>query len=202
MLNHVDNSFNLNFEDVYTSHFGKIEASLRKLDILSGFKRSSDQVYELTQDFFANVWAKNVLRKFDPRRAKSKDPILAFLYNFLRNFHRSIRNKENKLANTKKQIKEISSLGLCSHSTLYGSTHEEDNGFCHDIKKVTKAFLKSLKGEEKRAWKFFIYDEKPAEEVARSLGISSRTSFRLKDSINHKAKIYLKGYYAGNLTLN
>ena len=77
MLNHVENSFNLNFEDVYTSHFGKIEASLRKLDILSGFKRSSDQVYELTQDFFANVWAKNVLRK---ENLIQEEPNLRILY--------------------------------------------------------------------------------------------------------------------------
>ena len=31
-------------------------------------------------------------------------------------------------------------------STLYGTVHLEDNGFCHDIKKVSKAFVRSLKG--------------------------------------------------------
>ena len=39
-------------------------------------------------------------------------------------------------------------------------------------------------------------------QKATELGVSTRTSFRLKDSINSKAKMYLKGYYAGSLTLN
>ena len=72
----------------------------------------------------------------------------------------------------------------------------------HDIKKVGKAFVKSLRGLEKKAWKMFIHDEVSAETVANELGVSTRTSFRLKDSINSKAKMYLKGYYAGSLTLN
>lgn len=48
----------------------------------------------------------------------------------------------------------------------------------------------------------FIHDEASAETVAAKIGVSTRTSFRLKDSINSKAKMYLKGYYAGSLTLN
>jgi hypothetical protein len=86
---------------------------------------------------------------------------------------------------------------------LFGTKHDEDPGFCHDIHKVGKAFVKSLRGKwEKKAWKMFIHDEASAETVANELGISTRTSFRLKDTINSKAKMYLKGYYAGSLTLN
>ena len=48
----------------------------------------------------------------------------------------------------------------------------------------------------------FVYDEASADTVANQLGVSARTSYRLKDSINSKAKMYLKGYYAGSLTLN
>ena len=208
MSNHADQSVTnvastaLNFSDVYLSHLPKIKACIRKLDHKSGFKRSTDQINELAQDFFTKVWADSILDYFDPSRAKSKDPILAYLYNHLRNFYSSIRTKEIKDAETKKRLKEVSTLGLRSNSNLFGTKHDEDTGFCHDIKKVGKAFVKSLRGLEKKAWKMFIHDEASADIVAKELGIGRMTSYRLKDSINSKAKMYLKGYYAGSLTLN
>ena len=208
MSNHADQSVTnvastaLNFSDVYLSHLSKIKACIRKLDHKAGFKRSTDQTDELAQDFFTKVWADSILDYFDPSRAKSKDAILAYLYNHLRNFYSSIRTKEIKDAETKKRLKEISTLGLRSNSNLFGTKHDEDTGFCHDIKKVGKAFVKSLRGLEKKAWKMFIHDEASADTVAKQLGIGRMTSYRLKDSINSKAKKYLKGYYAGNLTLN
>jgi hypothetical protein len=188
-------STELNFSDVYLSHLSKIKACIRKLDHKAGFKRSTDQINELAQDFFTKVWADNILDYFDLSRAKSKDAILAYLYNHLRNFYSSVRTKE--------KLTEVSTLGLRSNSNLFGTKHDEDPGFCHDIHKVGKAFVKSLRGKwEKKAWKMFIHDEASAETVANELGISTRTSFRLKDTINSKAKMYLKGYYAGSLTLN
>ena len=187
---------------MYLSHLPKIKACIRKLDYQSGFNRSTDQINELAQGFFTKVWADNILSYFDSSKAKSKDAILAYLYNHLRNFYSSIRTKEIKDAETKKRLKEVSTLGLRSNSNLFGTNHDEDTGFCHDIKKVGKAFVKSLRGLEKKAWKMFIHDEASAETVASELGVSTRTSFRLKDSINSKAKMYLKGYYAGSLTLN
>ena len=208
MSNHANQSVTnvagtaLNFSDVYLSHLPKIKACIRKLDHKASFKRSTDQINELAQDFFTKVWADSILDYFDPSRTKSKDPILAYLYNHLRNFYSSIRTKEIKDAETKKRLKEVSTLGLRSNSNLFGTKHDEDTGFCHDIKKVGKAFVKSLRGLEKKAWKMFIHDEASAETVANELGVSTRTSFRLKDSINSKAKMYLKGYYAGSLTLN
>ena len=208
MSNHEHQSVNtvarttLNFSDVYLSHLSKIKACIRKLDHNSGFKRSTDQINELAQDFFTKVWADSILDYFDPSRAKSKDAILAYLYNHLKNFYSSIRTKEIRYAETKKKLKEVSALGLRSNSSLFGTKHDEDAGFCHDIKKVGKAFVKSLRGLEKKAWKMFIHDEVSAETVANELGVSTRTSFRLKDSINSKAKMYLKGYYGGSLTLN
>jgi hypothetical protein len=193
----------LNFSDVYLSHLSKIKACIRKLDHKAGFKRSTDQINELAQDFFTKVWADNILDYFDLSRAKSKDAILAYLYNHLRNFYSSVRTKEIRYAETKKKLTEVSTLGLRSNSNLFGTKHDEDPGFCHDIHKVGKAFVKSLRGKwEKKAWKMFIHDEASAETVANELGISTRTSFRLKDTINSKAKMYLKGYYAGSLTLN
>ena len=192
----------LNFSDVYLSHLPKIKACLRKLDHLSGFNRPTDQINELAQDFFTKVWADNLLAYFDPSRAKSKDAILAYLYNHLRNFYSSARTKEIRYVETNNQLKEISTLGLCSNSNLYGAKHDEDTGFCHDVKKVGKAFVKSLRGLEKKAWKMFVYDEASADTVANQLGVSARTSYRLKDSINSKAKMYLKGYYAGSLNIN
>ena len=208
MSNHADQSVTnvastaLNFSDVYLSHLSKIKACIRKLDHKAGFKRSTDQINELAQDFFTKVWADSILDYFDPSRAKSRDPILAYLYNHLRNFYSSIRTKEIKDAETKKRLKEVSTLGLRSNSNLFGTKHDEDTGFCHDIKKVGKAFVKSLRGLEKKAWKMFIHDEASADTVAKELGIGRMTSYRLKDSINSKAKMYLKGYYAGSLTLN
>ena len=192
----------LNFSDVYLSHLPKIKACLRKLDHLSGFNRPTDQINELAQDFFTKVWADNLLAYFDPSRAKSKDAILAYLYNHLRNFYSSARTKEIRYVETNNQLKEISTLGLCSNSNLYGAKHDEDTGFCHDVKKVGKAFVKSLRGLEKKAWKMFIHDEASADTVANQLGIGRMTSYRLKDSINSKAKMYLKGYYAGSLNIN
>ena len=208
MSNHADQSVanvastTLNFSDVYLSHLSKIKACIRKLDHKAGFKRSTDQTDELAQDFFTKVWADSILDYFDPSRAKSKDAILAYLYNHLRNFYSSIRTKEIRYAETKKRLKEVSTLGLRSNSNLFGTKHDEDTGFCHDIKKVGKAFVKSLRGLEKKAWKMFIHDEASADTVAKELGIGRMTSYRLKDSINSKAKMYLKGYYAGSLTLN
>ena len=192
----------LSFSDVYLSHLPKIKACLRKLDHLSGFNRPTDQINELAQDFFTKVWADNLLAYFDPSRAKSKDAILAYLYNHLRNFYSSARTKEIRYVETNNQLKEISTLGLCSNSNLYGAKHDEDTGFCHDVKKVGKAFVKSLRGLEKKAWKMFIHDEASADTVANQLGIGRMTSYRLKDSINSKAKMYLKGYYAGSLNIN
>lgn len=192
----------LNFSDVYLSHLSKIKACIRNLDHKAGFKRSTNQTDELAQDFFTKVWADSILDYFDPRRAKSKDAILAYLYNHLRNFYSSIRTKEIRYAETKKRLKEVSTLGLRSNSNLFGTKHDEDTGFCHDIKKVGKAFVKSLRGLEKKAWKMFIHDEASADIVAKELGIGRMTSYRLKDSIIYKAKMYLKGYYAGSLTLN
>ena len=187
---------------MYLSHLSKIKACIRKLDHKAGFKRSTDQNDELAQDFFTKVWADSILDYFDPSRAKSKDAILAYLYNHLRNFYSSIRTKEIRYAETKRRLKEVSTLGLRSNSNLFGTKHDEDTGFCHDIKKVGKAFVKSLRGLEKKAWKMFIHDEASADTVAKELGIGRMTSYRLKDSINSKAKMYLKGYYAGSLTLN
>jgi len=208
MSNHADQSVTnvastaLNFSDVYLSHLSKIKACIRKLDHKAGFKRSTDQTDELAQDFFTKVWADSILDYFDPSRAKSKDAILAYLYNHLRNFYSSIRTKEIRYAATKKRLEEVSTLGLRSNSNLFGTKHDEDTGFCHDIKKVGKAFVRSLRGLEKKAWKMFIHDEASADTVAKELGIGRMTSYRLKDSINSKAKMYLKGYYAGSLTLN
>ena len=208
MSNHANQSVTnvastaLNFSDVYLSHLPKIKACIRKLDHKSGFKRSTDQINELAQDFFTKVWADSILDYFDPSRAKSKDPILAYLYNHLRNFYSSIRTEEIRYAETKKRLKEVSTLGLRSNTNLFGTKHDEDTGFCHDIKKVGKAFVKSLRGLEKKAWKMFIHDEASADTVAKELGIGRMTSYRLKDSINSKAKMYLKGYYAGSLKLN
>ena len=207
MSNHANQSVTyeasstLNFSDVYLSHLSKIKACIKKLDYQSGYKRSADQINELAQDFFTKVWADSILDYFDPSRAKSKDAILAYLYNHLRNFYSSIRTKEIRYAETKKRLEDVSTLGLHSNSNLFGTKHDEDTGFCHDIKKVGKAFVKSLRGLEKKAWKMFIHDEASAETVANELGVSTRTSFRLKDTINSKAKMYLKGYYAGSLTL-
>ena len=208
MSNHANQSVTnvastaLNFSDVYLSHLPKIKACIRKLDHKASFKRSTDQINELAQDFFTKVWADSILDYFDPSRTKSKDPILAYLYNHLRNFYSSIRTKEIRYAETNKRLKEVSTLGLRSNSNLFGTKHDEDTGFCHDIKKVGKAFVKSLRGLEKKAWKMFIYDDASANTVAKELGIGRMTSYRLKDSINSKAKMYLKGYYAGSLTLN
>tara|TARA_B100000989_G_scaffold280139_1_gene243332 strand:+ start:906 stop:1652 length:747 start_codon:yes stop_codon:yes gene_type:complete len=248
MSNHANQSLTneanqaLNFSDVYLSHLPKIKACIRKLDYQSGFKRSTDQINELAQDFFTKVWVDDILSYFDSSKAKSKDAILAYLYNHLRNFYRLFRTKEIRYAETNRKLtinrdfdyisnnqvtklnpdlrfklekisgvlpeekekahKEISKLDVGAVSNFSNTQHNENTGFCYDIKKLGKTFVKSLRGLEKKAWKMFIYDEASADTVAKQLGIGRMTSYRLKDSINSKAKMYLKGYYAGSLTLN
>ena len=91
-----------------------------------------------------------------------------------------------------------------ANSTLVGNTHVEDNGFCHDIKKVSKAFVKSLKGLERRVYRVFkdqIIEADP-KKIALQLGVSLRTSYRLKESIKSKAQEHMTRYYSGNINFN
>ena len=110
MSNHANQSLTneanqaLNFSDVYLSHLPKIKACIRKLDYQSGFKRSTDQINELAQDFFTKVWVDDILSYFDSSKAKSKDAILAYLYNHLRNFYRLFRTKEIRYAETNRKL--------------------------------------------------------------------------------------------------
>ena len=88
-----------------------------------------------------------------------------------------------------------------ANSTLLGSVNVEDKGFCHDIKKVSKAFVKSLKGLERKVYRLFkdqIMEADP-KQIALQLGVSLATSYRLKESIKSKAQEYMKGYYSGNI---
>ena len=178
----------LNFSDVYLSHLPKIKACIRKLDYQSGFKRSTDQINELAQDFFTKVWVDDILSYFDSSKAKSKDAILAYLYNHLRNFYRLFRTKEIRYAETNRKLtinrdfdyisnnqvtklnpdlrfklekisgvlpeekekahKEISKLDVGAVSNFSNTQHNENTGFCYDIKKLGKTFVKSLRGFE------------------------------------------------------
>ena len=192
----------LDFGVVYTTHYPKIKQQLVKLDYISGFKRPKDQIDDLAQAFFTKVWEKKILNLFDANLAKSKDPILAFLYNHLRTFYKSVRSKQIRESNGNKNLKEVMKMNPVANSNLYGSVHEDHKGFCHDIKKVSKAFIKSLKGLERKVWKAFIYDGTSVGQVATQLRVSTRTSYRLKDSVKSKAKKYLEGYYAGNYNFN
>ena len=103
-----------------------------------------------------------------------------------------------------KNLKEHIKTYPVANSTLLGSVYVEDNGFCHDIKKVSKAFVKSLKGLERRVYRLFkdqIIEADP-KEIALQLGVSLRTSYRLKESIKSKAQEYMSGYYSGNINFN
>ena len=193
----------LDFGSIYNKYFTKISQRLAKLDRLSGFTRSADQNEELTQSFFAKVWEKKILNSFDPSKTQSKDPILTFLNNHVRTFFKNLKEREVREA---KVISDLKLLGFKngSDSTLYGNVHFEDHGFCHDIKKVSKAFVRSLKGLERRVYRLFkdqILDADP-KQIALQLGVSQATSYRLKESIQTKAREYLGGYYSGNINFN
>ena len=194
----------LDFGSIYNKYFTKISQRLAKLDRLSGFTRSADQNEELTQSFFAKVWEKKILNKFDPSKARSKDPILTFLNNHVWAFFRNLKEREVREANAMGNLKENHKVYQYADSTLYGTVHLEDNGFCHDIKKVSKTFVRSLKGLERRVYRLFkdqILDADP-KQIALQLGVSQATSYRLKESIQTKAREYLGGYYSGNINFN
>ena len=74
----------IDFSIVYKKYFTKIKQRLVQLDYKSDFTRSNDQIEELTQAFFTKVWEKNILNSFDPKKAKSKDPILTFFLKHLK----------------------------------------------------------------------------------------------------------------------
>ena len=119
---------------------------------------------------------------------------------------------------TKGEVGDKGEVGFGQKGEVGGDGNKGEPGFGYEFEhialnpvardeavtaaQVGKAFVKSLRGLEKKAWKMFIHDEVSADTVAKELGIGRMTSYRLKDSINSKAKKYLKGYYAGSLTLN
>ena len=194
----------LDFSVVYKTYFSKIKQKLAELGKKSGFVRSNDQIEELTQAFFTKVWEKNILSKFDPNRSKSKDPILAFLNNQVWGFYRDTVKKQAREYNGGQKLKQHMEVYPVANSTLLGSVHVEDKGFCHDIKKVSYAFVKSLKGLERKVYRLFkdqIMEADP-KEIALQLGVSQRTSYRLKESIKSKAQEYMNGYYSGNINFN
>jgi len=191
----------LDFSVVYKTYFSKIKQKIAKLGNKSGFVRSNDQIEELAQAFFAKVWEKNILSKFDPNRSKSKDPLLTFLNNKVWGFYRDTVKKQVRENNGVQKLKQNMKVCNVANSTLLGSVHVEDKDFCHDIKKVSKAFVKSLKGLEKRVYRLFkdqIMEADP-KKIALQLGVSQRTSYRLKESIKSKAQEYMNGYYSGNV---
>ena len=194
----------LDFSTVYKKYFTKVKQRLVGLGYKSGFARTNDQIEELTQAFFTYVWEKNVLNSFDPRKAKSKDPIFTFLKNHILGFYRNVRKKEAREANAMKNLKEHIKTYPVANSNLLGTVHVEDKGFCHDIKKVSKAFVKSLKGLERRVHRLFkdqIMEVDP-KQISLQLGVSLATSYRLKESIKSKAQEYMNGYYSGNINFN
>ena len=187
----------LDFSTVYKKYFTKVKQRLVQLDYKSGFTRSNDQIEDLTQAFFTKVWEKNILNSFDPKKAKSKDPILTFLNNHVRGFFKNLKEKEVREANAIEALKEINAI-------LLGSVHYPKYDFCHDIRKVSKAFVKSLKGLERRVYRLFkdqIMEADP-KQIALQLGVSRATSYRLKESIKIKAQEYMNGYYSGNINFN
>ena len=120
----------LDFGSIYNKYFTKISQRLAKLDRLSGFTRSVDQNEELTQSFFAKVWEKKILNSFDPSKTQSKDPILTFLNNHVRTFFKNLKEREVREANAMSSLKENHKVYQYADSTLYGTVHYENNGFC------------------------------------------------------------------------
>jgi len=213
---------------IYSTYFGKnkkelaksiIARSIRRLDRSVGAQHQSDEIENMAQEFFTWILEKNILESYDSQRANSKDPIYTFLFNHLRNFYQSNKRKEDNYNKMKNEMYNLGqteiaiknkvfrkSDGSMSNGTIISNkikNEEEDRAFCHDIKKLSKKFIRTLKGKlEKDAYKLFIYDEASHSFVAKILGISERTSYRLKDAIFRKAKKYLNNYYIGKYNYN
>lgn len=215
-LKKVVEGFNQDSSAIYFTYLPKIKAGIVKLDKLSGFKRKSAELDELALDFAIHVLEKNLFSEFDYSRAKSKDPIFSFLFNHLRNFYRDVKNKEKQNEEIKQQHMLRAGLGgtkgLISADEMDQlkkradqdhpiEAYEESKDFCADIKKISKSFIRSLKGLEKKAWKWFLEENASIQEVANRLGVSNRTTNSLKASIKIKAQKHMNdgGYFASNI---
>ena len=181
------------FSALYKVYLPKIKKCIYKLDASAGYKRSEDGIEDIAQGFFAEVWEKKRMDNFDIKRAKkSKDPILTFLFNHLRNFYRSKRTLDLKENDTKKQLTE--------ENKINGLFYNQNFEFCYDIKrKLHKSLFKSFNLLEKKAWAIFMYNKCSVKKAATMLGVSVGTAFLLKNSIYDKAEGILSNYYSGGI---
>ena len=104
--------------------------------------------------------------------------------------------KDKRISNEISKF-SLSNIAKNNSNNFITNIHDQENNlnFCYDVKKLSKKFIRSLRGLEKKAWKFFIYDQAPASKVAQELGITGITASRLKRTILLKAQNDLSVYY-------
>jgi len=205
----------LNFKDVYDTQFHNISNYIKSLDAKAGFFRSEEDHENLIHEFFAEIFEnKNrnnrtyrLVDTYDPNRSKSDNPQFKFLIGLIKNFYASQRTEDLKRRETLKNIKQDQLDAItCFHNKSDGensyqdevffNNQEKDVGFCHDIKKLSRNFVKKLKGLELKAYKYLVEDQMSSKQLAQVLGVSSRTAYNLKESINQKAQFTMEAYIA------
>lgn len=203
----------LNFKDVYENQFHNISNYIKSLDTKAGFFRSEEDHEEMIHEFFAEIFetkkrnnrSYRLVDTYDPNRSESNNPQFKFLIGLIKNFYASQRTKDLKRRETLKNIKQEQLDAItCFHNKsdeenyyqdeVIINNQEKDLGFCHDIKKLSRDFVKKLKGLELKAYKYLIEDQMSPKQLAKVLGVSSRTAYNLKESINKKAQFTMEAY--------
>tara|TARA_B100000989_G_scaffold96611_1_gene70330 strand:+ start:2572 stop:3201 length:630 start_codon:yes stop_codon:yes gene_type:complete len=203
----------LNIKDVYENQFQNIAKYIKSLDLRAGFFRPEDDYKDLVHEFLTNIFeVKNrnnqsyrLIDSYDPQRCKSNNPQLKFLIGLLKNFYSAQRSKDLKRRNIIKNIhQEQLDNVTCFHNKsnrydfyqdqLLQNNQEEGSNFCHDFKKLSRDFVKKLKGLELKAYKYLIDDQLTPRELALTLGVSKQTAYNLRKSINQKAQNIMEVY--------
>ncbi|MDB9825262.1 hypothetical protein OAC15_04045 [Alphaproteobacteria bacterium] len=215
---------NINFGSIYESQKINVTNYIKSLDRKSGFFRSTDDLKDLVQSYFLEIFENKyrdgktykTIDKYDPSRANDKshsgDPIFKFLIGSIKNFYKKSRKENIRYLETKKALlqehqnkitnfhnKAAKNLDLDAKENYRNkilNNDTEELSFCYDVKKLSSSFVKNLKGLELKTWKFFILEEMTPLMVAKHLGFSERTAYNLRNSINSKAQEHMETFYA------
>lgn len=208
---------NITMGGLYKSHKNKIKKYVQKMDAKTGFSRSEQDLEDFVSEFFLNIFE---IKKRNNKRYKlidsysslrinpeQKDPLLIFLLGHIKNSYASERNQNIQERETiQNYYKEYESKIGCFHNRssyeenysnpILETDYEETQNFCYDIKKLHKTFKQTLKGLEKKAYIYFIDQELSPSIVANKIGVSIRTAYNLRNSINLKAQETMEVYNA------
>ena len=175
----------INFGSIYESQKINVTNYIKSLDRKSGFSRSTDDLKDLVQGYFLEIFENKhrngktykAIDKYDPSRANDKshsgDPIFKFLIGSIRNFYKKSRKENIRHLETRKALLHEHQNKITSYHNkvdinedldakenyrdeILKNNTEDYLVFCYDFKKLSRSFVKNLKGLELKTWKLFI----------------------------------------------